>query len=70
MQDSKYEQAMIILKEEMDKELTCATITRNLLNKTKNPFKRVLMKKRMQTFLDHSVGIDIAIRAIQRKIES
>ena len=66
---NKYEQIMEILKDERDAELLSAKATCELMKRTKNPFKRIALEKIRKRFLDHSVGIDIAIHTIKRKLE-
>lgn len=68
MADNKYEQVMEILKNESDMELKCAKKTYELMKRTINPFKRIALKKSIKMFMNHSVGIDIAIHAIEREI--
>ena len=68
MTDEKYERAMKILKNEMNMEIKCAKTTYELMKRTINPFKRIALKKSIKTFMNHSVGIDIAIHAIEREI--
>ena len=68
MADNKYEQAMEILKNESGMELKCAKKTYELMKRTINPFKRIALKKSIKMFMNHSVGIDIAIHAIEREI--
>lgn len=68
MADNKYEQAMEILKNERDMELECAKKTYELMKGIRNPFKRIALKKSIKMFMNHSVGIDIAISAIERKL--
>ena len=68
MADNKYEQAMRILKNESDMELKCAKKTYELMKRTINPFKRIALEKSRKRFLDHTFGIDLAIRAIKKKL--
>lgn len=68
MADDKYEQAMEILKNERDMELKCAKKTYESMKRTINPFKRIALKKSIKMFMNHSVGIDIAIHSIKREI--
>ena len=68
MADNKYERAMEILKNERDMELKCAKKTYELMKLTINPFKRIALKKSIKMFMNHSVGIDIAIHSIKREI--
>lgn len=66
---NEYERIMEILKNQSDMELKCAKMTYELIKKTKNPFKRMALKKSQKSFLDHCVGIDIAIHAIKTEME-
>lgn len=68
MADNKYEQAMEILKNERDMELKCAKKTYELMKGIRNPFKRIALKRTAHMFTYHSVGIDLAILAIERKL--
>ena len=65
----KYEQIMEILNFERDAELLSAKTAYKFMKRTKNPFKRIALEKTRKRFLDHSVGIDLAIHAIKRKLE-
>ena len=55
-------------KNECDEELDCAKTTYELIKNTKNPFKRIALEKSRKRFLDHVFGIDLAIRAIKKKL--
>lgn len=65
----KYEQVMEILKDEHDKELECVHVTKELMKHTLNPIRRIRMKDSCKMFIDHAIGIELAIHRIQREIE-
>ena len=69
MADNKYERAMEILKNESNNELKCARTTYELMKRTKNPFRRIAMRKSIVRFRQHSLGIELAIYAIKRELE-
>ena len=63
-----YEKIMMILENEHDMEMKCAKQTYQLLIKTKNPFKRAKMKKSIETFMNHCIGMDLVKRAIEKEM--
>lgn len=67
---NKIEKTMEILEDERMKELECAMHTKELLRKTINPFKRMELRKSCETFMSHSVGIELAILRIKREFWS
>ena len=54
---------------EKDMEMMCAIMTKELMKKTLNPFKRAHMKRSIDMFLGHCFGIDLVRRAIKREME-
>lgn len=62
-----YQEIMAILEDERDKELECAKKSNELLRKTVNPFKRIQHKRSFDMFMDHAIGIRLAIRRIERE---
>ena len=70
MADNKYERAMKILENERDSEFQRAKEECELIKMTKNPFKRMRMRKIMNHFLMHGTAIEIAIHAIKSELES
>ena len=69
MKETKYEKTMRILEKEERMELMCAHKTYDLLCKTRNPLKRMRLRKSIEIFMNHSVGISNAIHTIKREIE-
>lgn len=61
---------MDILQDERMKELECAMRCKELMIKTINPFERIKLKRSSERFMDHSIGIHMAILRIERKLES
>lgn len=67
---NEIEKAMEILEDERMQEFKSAILTKELLRKTVNPFKRMELRKSCERFMDHSIGIELAILRIKREIES
>ncbi len=65
-----YEKIIELLKDEYDKEMTCAKITDQLMRKTLNPIKRISYLMSRKRFQEHCFGISLAIRRIEKEIES
>lgn len=70
MADMNYEKIMDILDDVRVKEFACAEKTWVLMKKTLNPFKRIMYKKSHDRFMDHVVGIQLAINRINKEIKS
>lgn len=64
-----YERVMKILQEECDAELLSAKTADQLMKKTLNPIKRIKMRASRRRFMDHCVGISLAILRIKREME-
>ena len=64
-----YERVMKILHEERDAELLSAKTADQLMKKTLNPIKRIKMRASRRRFLDHCVGISLAISRVKREME-
>ena len=60
---------MMILEDECKRELECARRTKELLRRTRNPFRRMQLKSHYKIFIDHSIGIQQAIYRIKRELE-
>lgn len=67
---NEIEKAMEILEDERMQEFKSAILTKELLRKTVNPFKRMELRKSCEMFMDHSVGIELAMLRIKRELES
>lgn len=59
-----------VLENEKDMELSCAHKCEQMIRKTWNPFKRRNLKESREMFLQHVVGINMAIRKIKKEFES
>ena len=66
MSDMKMKEIMTILERERIMELKCADKSKELMKKTLNPFRRIACKKMYKTFIDHSIGIQLAQNALKR----
>ena len=64
-----YERVMKILQEACDAELLSAKTADQLMKKTLNPIKRIKMRASRKRFLDHCVGISLAISQVKREME-
>lgn len=64
-----YERIMKILQQVHDAELISAKTTDQLMKKTLNPIRRIKMRASRKRFLDHCVGISLAISQVKRKME-
>ena len=64
-----YERIMKILQEVYDAELISAKTTDQLMKKTLNPIRRIKMRASRKRFIDHCVGISLAMSQIKRKME-
>ena len=64
-----YERIMKILQEVYDAELISAKATDQLMKKTLNPIRRIKMRASRRRFIDHCVGISLAMSQIKRKME-
>ena len=67
---TEYERIMNILQEAHDAELMTAKVTDQLMKKTWNPIRRIKMLVSRRRFMDHCVGISLAMLRIKREIES
>ena len=59
-----------VLENEKGLELQCAKKCEWMIKKTWNPFKRKHLMNSRKMFLQHVVGIDMAIRKIKKEFES
>lgn len=64
-----YERIMKILQQVHDAELTTAKTTDQLMKKTLNPIRRIKMRASSRRFMDHCIGISLAMSQIKRKME-
>ena len=64
-----YERIMKILQEVYDAEFISAKTTDQLMKKTLNPIRRINMRADRKRFIDHCVGISLAMSQIKRKME-
>lgn len=64
-----YECIMKILQQVYDAELISAKTTDQLMKKTLNPIRRIKMRASRKRFIDHCVGISLAMSQIKRKME-
>ena len=65
-----YERIINILQEAHDAELMTAKVTDQLMKKTWNPIKRISMWASRRRFMDHCVGISLAMLRIKREMEA
>ena len=64
-----YECIMNILQQVHDAELMSAKTTDQLMKKTLNPIRRIKMLASRRRFMDHCVGISLAMLRIKREME-
>lgn len=58
---------MIILDDERKREVDRAMMVEKLRRKTLNPIKRFRYRKTIAMFMDHAIGINLAIRRIEKE---
>ena len=63
------EKALEIMKNEFDMEMAAAKASDEMMKKTLNPIKRWQLSKSKKTFIDHAVGIKLAMDKIKREIK-
>lgn len=67
---TEYERIMNILQEAHDAELMTAKATDQLMKKTWNPIRRIKMRASRRSFMDHCIGISLAMLRIKREMEA
>ena len=63
------EKALEIMKNEFDMEMEASKASDEMMKKTLNPIKRLQLSKLKKTFIDHAVGIKLAMDKIKREIK-
>ena len=63
------EKALEIMKNEFDMEMALSKASDEMMKKTLNPIKRLQLSKLKKTFIDHAVGIKLAMDKIKREIK-
>ena len=63
------EKALEIMKNEFDTEMAASKASDEMMKKTLNPIKRLQLSKLKKTFIDHAVGIKLAMDKIKREIK-
>ena len=63
------EKALEIMKNEFDMEMMAAKASDKMMKKTLNPIKRLQLYKAKKIFIDHAVGIKLAMDKIKREIK-
>lgn len=63
------EKALEIMKTEFDMEMASAKKSDEMIKKTLNPIKRLQFSKLKKRFIDHAVGIKLAMNKIQLEIK-
>ena len=59
-----------VMKREKFEAIACAKKCEWLMKKTINPFRKLICKRDIRRFMDHAVGIDLAIYQIKKEFES
>lgn len=65
-----YERIMNILQQVHDAELMSAKTTDQLMKKTWNPIRRIKMRASRKSYMNHCVGISLAMLRIKREMEA
>lgn len=67
MADMNYEDILKRLEKERVCELACANVSKDLMTKTLNPFRKFSCYQSYKRFMDHVFGIDLAIQCVKRE---
>ena len=67
--DNNFNSIMVILTDEVDKELEAYSQCRKLMNKTYNPIKRIKLKRAMEMFSSHVAALRFAIIRINKEVK-
>ena len=62
-----YEKALAALEYERLMELRCAEASKKIMRKTLNPFRRFSLKRSAECFMQHVVGIELAIYRFKKE---
>ena len=63
------EKALEIMKNEFDMEMAASKASDEMMKKTLNPIKRWKISKIKKTFINHAVGIKLAMDKIEKEIK-
>ena len=58
-----------VLEREKFEETTCAKKCEWIMKRTINPFRKLMCKRDIKRFMEHTVGIDLAIHRVKKEFE-
>ena len=68
MEELNYKDAMDVVYNPFKNEMECAKIAKELMKKSLNPFRKIACWRSYKMFIQHCIGIEMAMRSLNQKI--